>query len=196
MRRLRNKLNLLERERSNPLKQLEYLNPKSTQTLLEGIRELRAAEEAEANAAENVAPELFDDIEVHDAIHVLFGCPTNLFGEIIAHVWTAFGTTMKVRDMHRVNRHDDHRKVLAGIGHRRLLRTWLCSLPRIAATLIRAMRMQCRWPAEDYRAYLDQRLCDLRENFAIRLPTASPTGKFRAGAALRYVRSHHPYRVS
>ena len=174
------------------MKKLEYLNPQSTQTLLEGIRELRTAESAEANAADNVAPELVDDIDAHDAIHVLFGCPTNLFGEIIAHVWTAFGTTMTMRDMHRVNRHNDHRQVLAKIGHGRLLKTWLFSLPRIVVTLLRVLRMKRRWPAEDYGTYLDQRLCDLRDNFGIRLPNPLLTDQPGAGAALRNVRSHVP----
>ncbi|MDJ0707182.1 MAG: hypothetical protein QNJ46_28235 [Leptolyngbyaceae cyanobacterium MO_188.B28] len=175
------------------MKTLEYLNPRSTQTLLEGIWELRVAEGAEADAAENVAPELVDDIEVHDAIHVLFGCPTNLAGEIIAHVWTLFGTTMSVRDMGRVNMHDDHRQVLAKIGHGRLLKMWFYSVPRIIITLFRALRMKRRWPAEDYRLYLDQRLCDLRKDFGIRLSSPSPTDQRGGGAALRTVRSHSPY---
>ena len=174
------------------MKKLEYLNPKSTQTLLAGIRELRTVEGAEEDAVENVVPELLNDINVHDAIHVLFGCPTNLYGEIIAHVWTAFGSTMKVRDMHRVNRHHDHRKVLAKIGHGRLLRTWLYSLLGIVATLVRAMQMRRRWPAADYTLYLDQRLCDLRADFGIRLSTGEPVVKSSSGAALQNVRSGKP----
>lgn len=92
-----------------PMKYLEYLKPTSNQTLREGIAELRRAEGAENDAAECMAPELLTDIDTHDAIHVLFGCPTNLAGEIVAHVWTAFGTTVSMQDMHRVNQHRDHK---------------------------------------------------------------------------------------
>ena len=149
------------------MQNLMYLNPNSTQTLREGIQELRIYQGAIHDVSENVALDLADDIDMHDAIHVLFGCPTSLFGEIIAHVWTAFGTTVKRQEMHRVSRHDDHRKILSNIGYRRLIATWLIHFPSILKTFINAMRMQLRWPAEDFILFLDQRLCDLRENFGI-----------------------------
>ncbi|PZD75357.1 hypothetical protein C1752_00128 [Acaryochloris thomasi RCC1774] len=174
------------------MRDLDYLNPNSTQTLREGVRELRAHEGATSDAAENVVPDLSDDIDMHDAIHVLFGCPTNLLGEIIAHVWTAFGTTVKMQDMHRVNMHDDHQQVLSKIGYGRLIKTWLSSLPRIIATLISAMAMKHRWPAEDYTFYLDQRLCDLRENFGIRLPELPLNDQASSGAALRTIQLRNP----
>lgn len=155
------------------MKNLMYLDPNSTQTLREGIRELRTYEGATHDASENVALDLADAIDMHDAIHVLFGCPTSLFGEIIAHVWTALGTTVKMQEMHRVSRHDDHRQALSKIGYRRLIATWLVNFPSILTTLICAMRMQLRWPAEDFILYLDQRLCDLRENFGICLLKSS-----------------------
>lgn len=167
---------------------LNYLNPQSIQTLRQGIYEFYQAEVAENDASDTVAPELLADIDMHDAIHVLFGCPTHLGGEILAHVWTAFGTTVPLQAMHRVNRHPDHRNVLAEIGHRHLLKTWLKSIPQILMTVIRGLRMKRRWPAEHYVVYLDQHLCDLRQEFGIHLPPPSSSGK-RAGAALRTVRS-------
>ena len=171
------------------MKNLNYLNPKATQTLCQAVSELRVSEGAAGDAAGQVAPDLVADINGHDVIHVLFACPTNLKGEILAHVWTAFGTTTKVRDMHRVNMHDDHRAVLADIGHRKLLRTWIRSLPEILITLFRVLRMKRQWPAEDYRSYLDCRLCDLRDEFGIRLPSLPPSGDSQAGSLLRQVRS-------
>lgn len=170
----------------------EYLNPRSQQTLRQGVLELRAAEGADGDAAENVAADLVHDIDVHDAIHVLFGCSTDLSGEIVAHVWTLFGTTMELRDMRRVNMHEDHRAVLARIGHRRLLGTWWRSASGIAATVARALRMKRRWPAQDYVEYLDMRLCDIRAQFGITLPEPTPGRRQSgpAGAALRNVRSN------
>lgn len=178
------------------MKTRNYLEPHSTQTLREGIAELRRVEGADADAAEHFAPELLHDIDTHDAIHVLFACPTTLAGEIIAHVWTAFGTTASLHDMHRVNAHRDHRAVLAQIGHARLLRTWLKNLPRIVTTLLNSHRMTCRWPVEEMSASLDRRLCDLRAKFGIRLPKP-PRAVVRAdessgGAALRTIRKKVP----
>ena len=169
------------------MKTLRYRDPASTQTLAEGIAELRAAEGAQGDATQYVAPELLDDIDVHDAVHVLFGCSTDLRGEIIAHVWTALGTTMRLRDMQRVNRHEDHRETLAEIGHRRLLKSWAKGLPRVLATVAHALRMKRRWPAADFDRYLDRRLCDIRREFGIRLPPPEPIDQPRAGAALRTI---------
>lgn len=167
---------------------LRYLSPAGTLTFREGIEELRRAEGADNDAAANVAPELVHDLDVHDAIHVLFGCPTTLVGEVIAHAWTAFGTTAKLSDLHRVTSHNDHRKVMSQIGHWRLLRVWFRSLPRIAMTLLNAWRMTRRWPVEELAAHLDRPLDEIRREFGIRLVSrASPPGDAprQAGAALR-----------
>ncbi|MCG8423063.1 MAG: hypothetical protein MJE77_34605 [Proteobacteria bacterium] len=168
---------------------LKYLDPVSTQTLRQGIAELRAAEGADHDAAENVAPELVEDIGVHDAVHVLFACPTNLAGEILAHVWGIFGTTMPLSDVRRVNRHEDHRSVLADIGHGRLVGTWIASIPQITVTIYRAVRMRHQWPASDFSSFLDRRLCDIRREFDIRLPKSPPRGHGKPGAALRTIRT-------
>ena len=173
-------------------KRLRYLNPDCSLTLREGIRELRRAEGADNDAAANVAPELAHDLNVHDAIHVLFGCPTSLAGEVIAHVWTGFGTTARPSDLHRVTSHEDHRQVLSRIGHGRLLRMWLRSLPRIVATLFNAGRMSRRWPVEELEAFLDRPLDEIRREYGIRIGSRSkPPGDAprQAGAALRSLRA-------
>ena len=170
-------------------KRLRYLSPDCPMTLREGIAELRGAEGAEGDAAARVAPDLVHDLDVHDAIHVLFACPTSVAGEVIAHVWTAFGTTAKLADLHRVNAHQDHRKVLAQIGHWKLIKTWFRSLPKIEATLWRACRMAKRWPVEQMSEFLDQPLAGIRREYGIRL-TQLPTGSTGSGgAALRFVRA-------
>lgn len=176
-------------------KSLEYLNSKTSMTLREGIQELRTAEGIENDAVENVAPELVDDLNIHDAIHVLFACPTTLPGEISAHLWKVFGTTMKMKDIHRVNRHEDHRQVLAEIGYGRLIRTWFKSIPSIVATLWRSLRLKRCWPAKDYELFLDVPLVELRQQFGIHLPSSKCVSNGRsprAGAALRRVRPQEP----
>lgn len=79
----------------------QYLDPNSTQTLREAIADLRDLEGAEDVTA-NIAPELLSDLEIHDVIHVLFGCGADLANKVMAHIWTVFGTTYPVQDMARV----------------------------------------------------------------------------------------------
>ncbi len=69
------------------------------------------------------------DLDIHDAIHVLFGRRTTLAGEVLAHIRTAFGTTANLGDLNRVGGHTDHRAIPSGIGHLRLLRAWLRNSP-------------------------------------------------------------------
>ena len=179
--------------------QLQYLHPNCTLTLREGIAELRAAEGVENDAVENVADDLVADLNIHDAIHVLFACPTNLNGEISAHVWTIFGTTLSMQDMHRVNMHEDHRQVLAEIGHRKLIVRWFRSLPKIAMTFYRTRRMTKRWPAYEFTEYLDIPLSDLRLQFGIRLPNLIQSDRddvHSTGAAVRNVRSRRHYAIT
>ena len=172
-------------------KTLEYLKPDTRMTLGEGIRELRAAEGAENDATQNMDPELLADLDMHDAIHVLFACSTDLAGEIRAHIWTALGTTVKMKDMHRVTKHQDHRQVLADIGHATLIGTWLKNSPRLLATMFRSLRMSRRWPAADYASYLGVPLVELRQAFGIILPppAAQHGSSSRGGAGLRHVGS-------
>ena len=167
---------------------LRYLDPASTQTLREGISELKDAEGPDGDAAENLAPELITQIDAHDAIHVLFACPTDLRGEIAAHVWSALGTTMTMADMQTVNRHRDHRQVLRDIGHIKLLKTWAKSVRLIGSIVLRARRMNRRWPADCYGGYLDTSLRELRDDFGIELSICRRTVEHRGGAGLRDIR--------
>ncbi|MEM7305062.1 MAG: hypothetical protein AAF682_00260 [Planctomycetota bacterium] len=164
-----------------------YLDPESELTLAQAVAELRRAEEPGDDASETLAPELAGDIDIHDAIHAMFGCTTDLRGEILAHVWTLFGTTTSARAMVRVNLHRDHREVLTKIGHRKLLGTWLRNLPRILGTALRAARMTRRWPADRFEEDLDRRLVELRREYGVRLTRHAPGGARPSGAGLRRV---------
>ncbi len=166
---------------------LKYLDPESRQTLREAIAELRFAEGPQGDAAVTVAADLLKDIDIHDAIHVLFGCPTHLAGEIVAHIWTLLGTTVSMRDMHRVNEHRDHRLVLRQIGHARLLGAWLRNASSILKAAFYARRMRSRWPAENVESFLDRPLIEIRQTYGIRLVKLKETSRGSQGAALRTV---------
>lgn len=62
-----------------------YLNQQSSQTVAEAMEELRKLE-ATQDATTTFAPSLLEDIEQHDVIHVVFGCPMNLQGEVLPYL--------------------------------------------------------------------------------------------------------------
>lgn len=168
---------------------LRYLSPDCGLTLRAGIAELREAEGADHDAAAQVAPELWRDLDIHDAIHVLFGCPTTLRGEIAAHVWTVWGTNLPMRDMHRVTGHADHRQVLRSIGHARLVQAWFRGLGAVITTIVRSLRMTRRFDVASLEAALDRPLKELRSELGIILPPPTETTRDKSsrGAALRHV---------
>jgi hypothetical protein len=166
------------------MKHLNYLNPNSKQSLREGILELKKAE-GENDAAENISRELLRNIDEHDVIHTLFACSTDLKGEIIAHVWSLFGTTMTAEQMKKVNVHQDHKTVLSEIGHFKLLSTWFAQLPQIIKTIIRAKRMNQKFPVSEFEKYLGVSLFDLRKEFGIKLSKPEKEFGQSNGAALR-----------
>lgn len=164
---------------------LHYLYPNSDQTLREALQELRAAEGVDHDATQQVAAELRNDLDLHDAIHALFGCPTSVAGEVLAHVWTLVGTTARLSDLHRVVSHRDHRQALAEIGHAHLLKMWAITLPRIAFTLWRAVRMTKRIRVEDLPLMLDRSLAEIRAEYGIKI--SGPIDGPRRGALVRKI---------
>jgi hypothetical protein len=146
----------------------QYRQHNSTQTLQKGLEELRALEAAQQNdASETFDAALQTELTQHDVIHVLFGCGTDLQGEIQAHVWTLFGTTLSMQQMHQVNTHKDHKSALQEIGHFKLLRTWLRLFPQLLRTIWRAKHMSKKFPIEQTDAYLQRSLKEIRREFSI-----------------------------
>ena len=113
-------------------------------TLGEAIERLRREEDPDGQTVAAMAGDIAAAFDMHDAVHILFGCDTSLEGEIAAHVWMKFGTTAKIGDMHRAVANKEHRRVPAGIGHFKLLRLWSRMVPRILAIIARARRMKKR----------------------------------------------------
>ena len=172
------------------MKELEYLKANSNQTLLEAIKELRVAEGADNDAAEYISPELLDDIELHDVIHTVFACPTSLKGEILAHIWSVFGTSLSMKEMHRVSSHADHKKVLREIGHIKLLKTWFKNIPNILRIVFRSKKMHKKWLAHEFEHYLEMTLHEIRAEYGIQVIEASSSKPTSGGAALRSVHSN------
>lgn len=118
--------------------------PDLSRTLAEAISHLRAVEDPTGKVTAALSENTASALDMHDAVHILFGCGTSLEGEIAAHVWMKFGTTAKIADMHKAVAQREHRNVLKDIGHFKLLGTWVRMLPRLLGIVGRARRMKKR----------------------------------------------------
>jgi hypothetical protein len=116
-------------------------NAVDQQTLADAIEQLRRLEDPNGETTAAMSRDTAAAFDMHDAVHVLFRCGTSLEDEIAAHVWMKFATTANIRDMHRAVANQEHRKVLAGLGHGTVARTWLRMLPRILTIIARSRRM-------------------------------------------------------
>lgn len=146
---------------------LKCFDPTSTMTLREAIQELRTLEEQKGDISAKLTTEMMQVFEHHDAVHVLFGCGTTITDEIAAHIWMVFGTTAKLGEMHRAVANREHRNVLEGIGHLRLISIWVGCLPRILVIITKCLRMKRRLALEDFATLKEQRLSDIRREYGI-----------------------------
>ncbi len=136
-----------------------------TSTLGEAIQTLRAAQ-----AAGDLTNQ-FSDVEQafdrHDAIHILFDCGNSIQDEIAVHIWMIFATTVDINEMHRAVADREHRHILAGIGHFKLLGTWLVSLPRIIGIIFKSLRMKKKLAIEELSQLKQQSIDDIRQEHGI-----------------------------
>ena len=132
----------------------------------EAIQKMRAAE-AEGDLTNKFSLEVEQAFEQHDAIHILFNCGTSIQDEIDVHVWLIFAITAKISEMHRAVANQEHRKVLSGIGHLKLLGTWFVSLPRIISIIFKSLRMKKRLAVEELSKLKKQSIIDIRREHGI-----------------------------
>lgn len=135
-------------------------------TLAEAIEKLRI-QTGEVDMTDDMSPHSAKAFLMHDAAHVVFGCDESLPGEISAHAWMALATTAPLAEMHRAVASREHRNVLSGIGHLRLLTTWLRMIPRLLAILIRSRRMKARLSYDDLPSLMTKTVETIRSEYRI-----------------------------
>lgn len=145
----------------------EYSQP--ALTLEEAINLIRKADEAESQITESMNSVAANAFEQHDAVHAIFGLGTSVPDEIAAHVWMALATTAKIAEMHKAVANTEHRKVLSGIGHLKLVVTWFASLPRLLKIAVLAMRMKRKIAFEEIARLKAMKLEDIRHEYGITL---------------------------
>lgn len=144
----------------------EYFGSDSSITLGEAMQKMRGSE-PEDDLANEISADIAPALEQHDAVHILFNCGTSIQDEIAAHVWMVFATTAKISEMHRAVANLEHRNVLSGIGHLKLMGIWFTSLPRIIGIIFKSLRMKKRLAVEELSKLKEQSILEIRSRHGI-----------------------------
>lgn len=149
---------------------LAYQGQESRMTLREGLAEYMASNPDLIDTQDTSSEKMAAYFANHDASHVVFGTSTRIEDELIQDIWTLLAIDVKYR-----NYVGDLVKAKEGMEVASSLPFWgtikgffhlLGVLPRL---LWRAYKMPEKWPWAGWERYLDRPLCEIRENFGIRV---------------------------
>jgi hypothetical protein len=135
-------------------------------TLGEAMQKMRGSE-SEDNLANKIPADIAQALEQHDAVHILFNCGTSIEDEIAVHLWMLLATTANIGEMHRAVASQEHRHILSGIGHFKLIGIWLASLPRIIGIVVKSLRMKKRLAVEELSRLKEQSILEIRREYGI-----------------------------
>jgi ubiquinone biosynthesis protein Coq4 len=145
-----------------------FRDPECELTLREGLDEYRAHRPAlmATDAMHAYGAEL---LRAHDAAHVVFGCDTDLRGEVLLDAWTVAATDLGLRDYVGSLADPTLRQLVLDAGVRRSLLAGARSLPDVARVYARAFRMRRRWAWREWERALDVRLDVIRGGLGLRI---------------------------
>ena len=143
-------------------------------TLAEGLEEYRAYLQA------NGKKQLVDSpgstvIRDHDATHVMFGLDTSIEQESMLDSWVFLGTKWKLKELLAYNKLPEIKQLYKDFwhdpGYFKLFLTTIRLLPIKLKIRKRAKQMNKKWPFVSPDSLMDQKVCDLREEFGIKILT-------------------------
>ena len=141
-------------------------------TLAEGLEEYRAYLQA------NVKKQLIDApgstvIRDHDATHVMFGLDASIEQESMLDSWVFLGTKWKLKELLAYNKLPEIKQLYKDFwhdpGYFKLFLTTIRLLPIKLKIRKRAKQMNKKWPFVSPDSLMDQKVCDLREEFGIKI---------------------------
>lgn len=132
--------------------------------LNEAIQGMRASE---GDMTHKISADMTQAFEQHDAVHILFNCGTSIEDEIAVHVWMIFATTIKMSQMHRAIANQEHRNVLSGVGHLKLIGIWFTCLPRTIGIIYKSLRMKKKLAVEQLARLKEQSILEIRQEHGI-----------------------------
>ena len=141
-------------------------------TLAEGLEEYRAY------LRTNGKKQLIDKpgstiIRDHDATHVMFGLDTSIEQESMLDSWVFLGTKWKLKELLAYNKLPELKQLYKDFwhdpGYFKLIMTAIKLLPIKLKIRKRAKQMNKKWPFVSPDSLMNQRVCDLREEFGIKI---------------------------
>ena len=141
-------------------------------TLAEGLEEYRAYLRA------NGKKQLIDKpgstiIRDHDATHVIFGLDTSIEQESMLDSWVFLGTKWKLKELLAYNKLPELKQLYKDFwhdpGYFKLIMTAIKLLPIKLKIRKRAKQMKKKWPFVSPDSLMNQRVCDLREEYGIKI---------------------------
>ena len=139
-------------------------------TLAEGLEEYRAY------LRTNGKKQLIDKpgstiIRDHDATHVMFGLDTSIEQESMLDSWVFLGTKWKLKELLAYNKLPELKQLYKDFwhdpGYFKLIMTAIKLLPIKLKIRKRAKQMNKKWPFVSPDHLMDQKVCDLREEYGI-----------------------------
>ena len=141
-------------------------------TLAEGLEEYRAYLQANGKKQLVDAPGS-TVIRDHDATHVMFGLDTSIEQESMLDSWVFLGTKWKLKELLAYNKLPELKQLYKDFwhdpGYFKLFLTTIRLLPIKLKIRKRAKQMNKKWPFVSPDALMDQKVCDLREEFGIKI---------------------------
>ena len=143
-------------------------------TLAEGLEEYRAYLQA------NGKKQLMDEpgstiIRDHDATHVIFGLDTSIEQESMLDSWVFLGTKWKLKELLAYNKLPELKQLYKDFwhdpGYFKLIMATIKIVPIKLKIRKRAKQMNKKWPFVSPDHLMDQRVCDLREEYGIKILT-------------------------
>ena len=144
-------------------------------TLNEGLEEYRSYLQA------NGKKQLIDSpgstvIRDHDVTHVIFGLDTSLEQESMLDSWVFSGTSWKLKELLAYNKLPEIKELYKTFwhdpGYLKLALVTIKLIPIKLKIRKRAKQMKKKWPFVSPDYLMGQRICDLREEFGIKIFTA------------------------
>jgi len=151
---------------------LSFHNQDCSLTLAEGLDEYRAYLQA------NGKKQLIDKpgsqlIRDHDATHVIFGLDTSLEQESLLDSWVLRGCQWKFKELFAYQKLPEIKELnkyfKKKLGYLKLLRVIFRLIPIKRRIGRRAKAMNKKWPFKSPHSLMTQRVCDLREEYGIRI---------------------------
>jgi len=151
---------------------LSFHNQDCSLTLAEGLQEYRAY--LQANGKKQLIDKLDSQIiRDHDATHVMFGLDTSFEQESLLDSWVLRGCQWKFKELFAYQKLPEIKELSKylkqELGYLKILLVVFKLIPIKRRVVRRAKAMKKRWPFKSPDSLMNQRVCDLREEYGIKI---------------------------